>query len=151
MNVCRRAPCVPRELSNKLSLTDVAYFPKQIKILRKDFSPTFTCFLQTSSPVRLVIHVFAGMLVIIVPVAVAVALPFIHHLSYLHASMKLPLSRVGGGCSFQPSASAGILHIAVFAVWISPPPHTPLNASLLLQHIIFADHKIHPQRFPGRT
>ena len=29
--------------------------------------------------------------------------------------------------------------------------HTPLNASLLLQHIIFADHKIHPQPFPGRT
>lgn len=107
MNVCRRAPCVPRELSNKLSLTDVAYFPKQIKILRKDFSPTFTCFLQTSSPVRLVIHVFAGMLVIIVPVAVAVALPFIHHLSYLHASMKLHYPGLEAAAPSSPAPRLG--------------------------------------------
>lgn len=98
-------------------------------------------------PVCLVIHVFAVMPVVIVPAAVAV--PFIHHLSYL----LLPWRSIilgGGGCFFQPSAPAGSCTLQSLLCELAFL-HTPLNASLLLQHIIFADHKIHPQRFPGRT
>lgn len=66
------------------SLTDVAYFPNQdVKILRKSESYLLSP-LADVFPACLVIHVFAAMLVvIIVPAAVAVAVPFIHHLSYL--------------------------------------------------------------------
>lgn len=107
---------------------------------------------EDTFPVRSVIHVCATVLVVIIFLGRCPPLFFIHHLSYL----LLPHGSIigsGGGwlLSFQPSALAWLVHIAVSAVWISPPPHTPLNASLLLQHIIFADHKIHPQRFPGRT
>lgn len=109
----------------------------------KKINPTLACLPQTLQ--RAVIHVFATIAVLVVPASVAV--PII-----LHLSKKLPLSPVKKAWLLPAAQRLGwIIHFAVCAVWISPPPHTPLNASLLLQHIIFADHKNHPQRFPGRT
>lgn len=56
-------------------------------------------------PVRLDIHVIAMLLVVII-VPVAVAVPFIHHLSYLLPPRSSPLSRARAARSGR-SASAG--------------------------------------------
>lgn len=102
-------------------------------------------------PVRLVIHVIAMLLVVII-VPAAVAVPFIHHLSYLLPPRSSPLSRARAAAPSGRSASAGSCTLQFVLCGLALlHTHTPLNASLLLQHIIFADHKIHPQRFPGRT
>lgn len=98
-----------------------------------------------ASPVRFLIHVLVTVLVI-----VRASFHFIPHSSFRPACFHYP--RVTNTRLFPPAQLRGwTMHVAVCAVWIRPPPHTPLNASLLLRHIIFADHKIHPQRFPGRT
>lgn len=106
-----------------------------------------------ASAVRLVIHVSA-MMPGVVTVPVAIALPSYPPSFPFPCNHDAPIIPGEGGCSHQQRLG-WIMHISVSAVWISPPPHThthtPLNASLLLQHIIFADHKIHPQHFPGRT
>lgn len=132
------------------SLTDAPHFPKQEIILRKTGSylhlPSVDAF-----QMRFVIHVFAVTLVIIVTGAVAVAVP-LSTILLISCAHEAPLSPgLETPVPASPAPLGWVLHTAVSAVWISPPPHTPLNASLLLQHIIFADHKIHPQRFPGRT
>lgn len=46
-----------------------------------------------------------------------------------------------------PPAHCGALLCGSVLLRTHTLTHTPLNASLLLQHIIFADHKIHPHRF----
>ena len=153
-------------------LTDVAYFPKQeIKISRrkkkkKRVLPSHASRWRFPGCV-LVIHVFRrdALLLLLFQQQSLSQSSFLFFSSSSSsfffypasfpspASAKLPLSRFRKARLLPASTQrlGWILHIAVSAVWISPPPHTPLNASLLLQHIIFADHKIHPQRFPGRT
>lgn len=58
-------------------------------------------------PVRLDIHVIAMLLVVIIVVPVAVAVPFIHHLSYLLPPRSSPLSRARAAAPSGRSASAG--------------------------------------------
>lgn len=118
------------------------------KNTHQTITPTCACLLQT----RASSHPRAG---IIVPSG------FYPPSLLLPWSCSIPGGGVGGvdggGGRSQPGCLGFLLHIAGLCCVDQSSSthtrsHTPLNASLLLQHIIFADHKIHPHRFfPGRT